>query len=99
MGYDVMSSKAEEFINDEEILETLDYAEKHKTDEKLILNILEEAALLVAKGNVLNINDTNARSRAINPGTDSVVLDGNNDTFLGDIALASGDLEMKDLRF
>ena len=44
MSYDVMSSKAEDFINDEEILETLDYAEKHKTDEKLITSILEEAA-------------------------------------------------------
>ena len=29
-----MSSKAEDFINDEEILESLDYAEKHKTDDK-----------------------------------------------------------------
>ena len=44
MSYNVMSNKAEEFINDEEILETLDYAEKHKTDEKLINSILEEAA-------------------------------------------------------
>ena len=44
MSYDVMSDKAEDFINDEEILETLDYAEKHKTDEKLINSILEEAA-------------------------------------------------------
>ena len=44
MSYDVMSSKAEDFINDEEILESLDYAEKHKTDEKLITEILEEAA-------------------------------------------------------
>ena len=53
MSYNVMSNKAEEFINDEEILETLDYAEKHKTDEKLITSILEEAA----KCNGLNHRD------------------------------------------
>ena len=44
MSYDVKSNKAEDFINDEEILETLDYAEKHKTDEALIESILEEAS-------------------------------------------------------
>ena len=30
--YDVKSSKAEEFISDEEILDTLDYAEKNKSN-------------------------------------------------------------------
>ena len=34
--YDVKSSKAEEFISDEEILDTLDYAEKNKSNKELI---------------------------------------------------------------
>lgn len=37
------SKKAEEFINHEEILETLAYAEKNKNNEKLIDEILEKA--------------------------------------------------------
>ena len=32
--YDVKSSKAEEFISDEEILDTLDYAEKNKSNKE-----------------------------------------------------------------
>lgn len=43
--YDVKSSRAEDFINDAEIEETLDYAEKHKSDRALIESILEKAAL------------------------------------------------------
>lgn len=43
--YDVKSSKAEEFINHEEILETLKYADEHKRDEKLINEILKKAKL------------------------------------------------------
>jgi len=43
--YDVKSSKAEEFINHEEILETLKYADEHKRDEKLISEIIEKAKL------------------------------------------------------
>lgn len=42
--YDVKSLKAEEFINHEEILETLDYAEKNKDNRELIEKILEKAA-------------------------------------------------------
>jgi len=41
--YDVMSSKAEEFINDEEIKDCLKYSEEHKNDRALIEQILEKA--------------------------------------------------------
>ncbi len=42
--YDVKSSKAEEFISDEEILDTLDYAEKNKSNKELIESLLQKAA-------------------------------------------------------
>lgn len=42
--YDMKSPRAEEFINHEEILETLDYAEKNKDNMELINQILEKAA-------------------------------------------------------
>ena len=41
--YDKKSLKAEEFINHDEVLRTLDYAEKHRSDRPLLLNILEKA--------------------------------------------------------
>ena len=41
--YDPKSLKAEEFINDEEVLETIKYAEEHKNDLDLIDKILEKA--------------------------------------------------------
>src|SRR5574344_1732489 len=41
--YDVKSLKAEEFICDEEVLESLDYAEKNKNNIELIDKILEKA--------------------------------------------------------
>ncbi len=41
--YNVKSKKAEEFINHEEISETLEYAEKHKNDARLIDEILNKA--------------------------------------------------------
>lgn len=41
--YNVKSSKAEEFISDEEILETLEYATIHKSDRSLIESILKKA--------------------------------------------------------
>lgn len=41
--YDLMSSKADEFISDEEILSTLEYASKHKHNPNLISSILEKA--------------------------------------------------------
>ena len=44
MSYNIMSSKAEDFINEEEILETLEYAEAHKNDKALIESILNKAA-------------------------------------------------------
>ena len=41
--YNVKSLKAEEFINDGEILDTLDYAEKNKYNLEVIDKILETA--------------------------------------------------------
>ena len=41
--YDVKSLKAEEFINHEEILETLEYAEQNKHNKALVEEILEKA--------------------------------------------------------
>ena len=41
--YDPKSLKAEEFINHEEILATLRYADEHKNDAALIDEILEKA--------------------------------------------------------
>ena len=41
--YDPKSLKAEEFINDEEIRDTLRWAEEHKNDQALIREILEKA--------------------------------------------------------
>lgn len=43
--YNVKSMKAEEFISDEEILETLQYAEDNKNNIKLIDEIIEKAKL------------------------------------------------------
>lgn len=43
--YNVNSSKAEEFIDDGEILESLEYASSHKSDRQLIESILEKASL------------------------------------------------------
>ncbi len=43
--YDPKSSKAEEFINDQEILDCLEYAEKNKHNAELIDSILEKAKL------------------------------------------------------
>ena len=43
MNYNPKSLKAEEFINDAEIRETLAYAEEHKHDVKLIDELLEKA--------------------------------------------------------
>ena len=43
--YDPKSLKAEEFINHEEILDTLAYADAHKNDLELVDQILEKAKL------------------------------------------------------
>ena len=43
--YNVKSPHAEDFINDEEILDTLDYARAHKSDRALIESLLEKASL------------------------------------------------------
>ena len=39
--YDPKSARAEEFINDGEILDTLEYAAKNKSNRELITSILE----------------------------------------------------------
>ncbi len=41
--YDMHSMRAEEFINDEEVLETVKYAQEHKNDIALIDEILKKA--------------------------------------------------------
>ena len=43
--YDMMSPRAEEFINHEEILKCLEYGEKNKDNRELIDEILEKARL------------------------------------------------------
>jgi 2-iminoacetate synthase len=43
MDYNVKSMKAEEFINHEEILETIKYANNHKDDLKLVDEIFAKA--------------------------------------------------------
>ncbi len=43
MKYDVMSAKAEEFINDDEINETLEYAKANKSNRELIFSLIERA--------------------------------------------------------
>ena len=43
MSYDPKSLRAEEFINHEEILETLAYADANKHNKELIEQILEKA--------------------------------------------------------
>lgn len=45
MIYQADSSKAEEFINHEEILETLEYAQANKNNRVLIEQLIEKAAL------------------------------------------------------
>ena len=42
--YDVKSMKAEEFINHEEILDTLKFADEHKNDREMIEKIIEKAS-------------------------------------------------------
>ena len=43
--YDVNSKHAEDFINHEEILETLAYADENKNNTELIESLIEKAAL------------------------------------------------------
>ena len=42
--YNPASGKAEEFINHEEILDTIDYAAAHRNDRALVESILKKAA-------------------------------------------------------
>ena len=41
--YNVKSNKAEEFINDQEILKTIEYAKKNKDNQELIFSLIERA--------------------------------------------------------
>lgn len=43
MKYNSKSSKAEEFINDEEILETIKYAKEHKSNKALVMGLVNRA--------------------------------------------------------
>ncbi len=43
MKYDVKSSAAEEFINDQEILDTIEYAKQNKSNKELIFGLIERA--------------------------------------------------------
>ena len=47
--YDPKSMKAEEFINHEEILDTLKYAEENKHNKELIASLIEKARLCKAR--------------------------------------------------
>ena len=49
MAYNPKSLKAEEFISDEEILATLEYAEQNKHNKELIEEILEKASARYVK--------------------------------------------------
>lgn len=42
-NYDPKSAKADEFINDQEILDTLKYAQEHKNDEEYVFSLIERA--------------------------------------------------------
>ena len=50
--YDVKSMKAEEFISDEEIRETLEYAEANKNNVELIDQIIGKARLKIGRAHV-----------------------------------------------
>ena len=45
--YDPKSEKADEFINHEEILDTLEYARQHKSDRELIEKIIDKADIYI----------------------------------------------------
>ena len=62
--YDVKSSHADDFINHEEIMETLDYAEKNKNNTALIDEILEKAKP-VRSGGVLSCKGLNHREASV----------------------------------
>ena len=53
--YNVKSLNAEEFINHEEILESLEYAEKNKSNTALLNEILEKVLLIGRRQFFLNV--------------------------------------------
>lgn len=64
--YDVKSLNADEFINHEEILKTLEYAEAHKNDVELIDNLLEKARPKInANGKGCSCSGLNHREASI----------------------------------
>ena len=62
--YDPSSGRADEFINHSEILETLEYADAHKSDIGLINSILEKARP-VWNGGVLHCSGLNHREASV----------------------------------
>ena len=62
--YDPKSPHADDFINDEEIRETLDYAEKNKNNTALIDEILEKAKP-IRTGGVLSCKGLNHREASV----------------------------------
>ena len=48
--YNPSSMKAEEFIDHQEILDTLAYSDEHKNDRELILQILEKSVKVFPTG-------------------------------------------------
>ncbi len=62
--YDIRSSKADEFINHEEILETLKYADEHRNDRVLIDEILDKARP-VWHGNTLDCPGLSHREASV----------------------------------
>ena len=65
--YDVYSKHADDFINHEEILETLAYADENKANEALIDSILEKARLK----KIRKSTNWQSRSKRISTGTGS----------------------------
>ena len=69
MSYDPKSLKAEEFINDGEIRETLRYAEEHKNDRGLVESLLQRTipkTLLTQAAQVVLLDSMTRLARAYN---------------------------------
>ena len=47
--YNVKSNKAEEFIDDQEILDTIEYAKKNKNNRELIFSLIESCLLYTSR--------------------------------------------------
>ena len=51
--YDVMSERAEDFIDNNEILQSLEFAENNKNNRELIEVLIEKAALVADRKSVV----------------------------------------------